>query len=84
MACQAGDYVVCEAPTYYLCHQMFRERGLNLLEARPLIPFSCSPLCSTCSSHRIALLTYHFPRSIAASCRAAGGLHRHHMGSVHR
>lgn len=29
---KAGDYVVCEAPTYYLCHQMFRERGLNLLE----------------------------------------------------
>lgn len=29
---KAGDYVVCETPTYYLCHQMFRERGLNLLE----------------------------------------------------
>ena len=28
----AGDYVVCEAPTYYLAHQMFRERGLNLRE----------------------------------------------------
>jgi hypothetical protein len=22
-----------QAPTYYLCHQMFRERGLELLEA---------------------------------------------------
>ncbi len=29
---QAGDYAVCEAPTYYLAHQMFRERGLNLRE----------------------------------------------------
>jgi DNA-binding transcriptional MocR family regulator len=28
----AGDYAVCEAPTYYLAHQMFRERGLNLRE----------------------------------------------------
>ena len=29
---EAGDVVVCEAPTYYLCHQMFRERGLVLME----------------------------------------------------
>lgn len=28
----AGDYAVCEAPTYFLAHQMFRERGLNLRE----------------------------------------------------
>lgn len=27
-----GDYAVTEAPTYYLAHQMFKERGLNLLE----------------------------------------------------
>jgi DNA-binding transcriptional MocR family regulator len=29
---QAGDYAISEAPTYYLAHQMFRERGLNLRE----------------------------------------------------
>jgi len=27
-----GDCVVCEAPTYYLGHNMFRERGLRLRE----------------------------------------------------
>jgi 2-aminoadipate transaminase len=25
-----GDYVICEKPTFYLAHQMFRERGLRL------------------------------------------------------
>jgi DNA-binding transcriptional MocR family regulator len=29
---QAGDYAVSEAPTYYLAHEMMRNRGLNLLE----------------------------------------------------
>jgi len=29
---EAGDYAVCEAPTFYLAHQMFRERGLKLRE----------------------------------------------------
>jgi len=29
---QVGDYVVSEAPTYYLAHTMFKDRGLNLLE----------------------------------------------------
>lgn len=28
----AGDVVITEAPTYYLAHQMFLERGLNLRE----------------------------------------------------
>ena len=27
-----GDVAVCEAPTFYLAHEMFRERGLNLRE----------------------------------------------------
>lgn len=27
-----GDYAVCEAPTYYLAHDMMRHAGLNLLE----------------------------------------------------
>mmetsp|Transcript_52631 Transcript_52631/g.125740 ORF Transcript_52631/g.125740 Transcript_52631/m.125740 type:complete len:362 (-) Transcript_52631:96-1181(-) len=27
-----GETVVCEAPTYYLAHTMFRNRGLNLME----------------------------------------------------
>ncbi|MBT6276072.1 MAG: PLP-dependent aminotransferase family protein [Chromatiales bacterium] len=27
-----GDYAICEAPTFYLAHQMFREQGLNLRE----------------------------------------------------
>jgi DNA-binding transcriptional MocR family regulator len=25
-----GDYAICEKPTYFLAHQMFRERGLHL------------------------------------------------------
>jgi DNA-binding transcriptional MocR family regulator len=29
---KAGDYVVSEAPTYYLAHTMFRNRDLNLVE----------------------------------------------------
>merc|ERR1719146_563890 len=29
---KAGDYAVSEAPTYYLAHTMFKDRGLNLLE----------------------------------------------------
>lgn len=29
---KAGDWVVCEAPTYFLAHTMFRDRGLNLSE----------------------------------------------------
>lgn len=29
---EAGDYAVSEAPTYFLAHTMFRNRGLNLLE----------------------------------------------------
>ena len=29
---EAGDIAVTEAPTYYLAHQMFRERGLKLRE----------------------------------------------------
>ncbi|CAK0834262.1 unnamed protein product [Prorocentrum cordatum] len=33
----AGDYAVSEAPTYYLAHEMMRNRGLNLLEV-PLQP----------------------------------------------
>ena len=32
MHAKVGDYAVSESPTYYLAHQMFRERGLNLLE----------------------------------------------------
>lgn len=32
-----GDYAVTEAPTYYLAHEMMRNRGLNLLEV-PLQP----------------------------------------------
>ena len=27
-----GDFAVCEAPTFYLAHEMFRERGLKLRE----------------------------------------------------
>lgn len=27
-----GDYVICEKPTFYLAHQIFQERGLNLRE----------------------------------------------------
>ncbi|MEM7255578.1 MAG: PLP-dependent aminotransferase family protein [Pseudomonadota bacterium] len=27
-----GDFAVCEAPTFYLAHDMFRERGLQLRE----------------------------------------------------
>jgi 2-aminoadipate transaminase len=27
-----GDFAISEAPTYYLAHQIFRERGLNLRE----------------------------------------------------
>jgi len=29
---EAGDYAVTEAPTYFLAHNMMRNRGLNLLE----------------------------------------------------
>lgn len=29
---EVGDYVVCEGPTYFLAHTMFKNRGLNLLE----------------------------------------------------
>ena len=29
---QSGDVAVSEAPTYYLAHQMFRERGMELRE----------------------------------------------------
>jgi len=32
-----GDYAVTEAPTYYLAHTMFKNRGLNLLEV-PIEP----------------------------------------------
>ena len=32
MHTEAGDIAVTEAPTYYLAHQMFRERGLVLRE----------------------------------------------------
>ena len=35
--CAAGDIAVTEAPTYYLAHQMFRERGMALKEV-PLQP----------------------------------------------
>lgn len=33
----AGDYVICEKPTYFLAHQMFRERGLHLRDV-PIQP----------------------------------------------
>jgi len=32
MHTEVGDYAVCEGPTYYLAHTMFKNRGLNLLE----------------------------------------------------
>jgi len=32
MHTEVGDIAVCEAPTYFLAHTMFKNRGLNLLE----------------------------------------------------
>lgn len=49
----AGDIAVTEAPTYYLAHQMFRERGLQLrevpLESDGMDVDALEKLCEECA-----------------------------------